>query len=372
MVPHETYVEPFLGHGVLLARKRPAPLNIGIDLDHHAINVVSTQLRARRAQCSESAPRQKDIACSDVGPDEGISDDIVIGTARYRLLVADGLAFLRTYPWMGQELVYADPPYVRSARRDQGRLYRHEMTDQQHQDLLAILRGVPCAVMLSGYDNPLYRDLLHEWRTITFQTMTRGGSATEVLWMNYPEPSSLHEYQHVGKDFRARERQKRQQTRWVTKVLDKPLVEQKRLLSGVLTAMDADTRADVLRSLPVAHGEEVLIAKPNVPGSANDTPSEPAEPPAMAMTTKRTRCTICRSSDRGRIDKALSAGVTVREIAAREGIAKSVIGRHRTHVDNSTLSHLRNISPPTSGTKPAVPSTPPTEQLPLLSLETLP
>jgi hypothetical protein len=351
MVPHDTYIEPFLGHGVILVRKRPAPLNIGIDRDPNTINVVSTHLRARRAQCSERAPRQKDIACSDVGPDEGISDDIVIGTARYRLLVADGLAFLRAYPFTGQELVYADPPYLRSARRDQSRLYRHEMTDQQHQDLLAILRGVPCAVMLSGYDNPLYRDLLHEWRTVTFQTMTRGGSATEVLWMNYPEPTSLHEYTFVGPNFRARERQKRQQTRWVNKVLDKPLVEQKRLLSGVLTAMDADTRADVLRSLPDTRGEEDLIVR-------TDTAA------AAPQTARATRCTICRSPARARIDQALSTGEPIRDIAAREGVSKSVVGRHRTHGCPTSTSL------PT-GTKPVVPSTPLAEQLPLLSLETL-
>jgi hypothetical protein len=29
--------------------------------------------------------------------------------------------------------------------------------------------------MLSGYDNALYRHRLHDWRTIIFTTMTRGG-----------------------------------------------------------------------------------------------------------------------------------------------------------------------------------------------------
>jgi hypothetical protein len=148
------------------------------------------------------------------------------------------------------------------------------------------------------------------------------------------------------------------QTRWVQKVLDKPLVEQKRLLSGLLASMDTYTRADVLRSLPVVGGDEAPIVR-------TDTSA------VRAQTARATRCTICRSPDRARIDQALSTGETIRDIAAREHVAKSVIGRHRTHADNSTLSQLRNSLPPTSGTTPAIPSTPPTEQLPLLSLETL-
>jgi hypothetical protein len=274
-----------------------------------------------------------------------------IGPARYRLLVADGLAFLRAYPWTGNELIYCDPPYVRGSRRARGRLYAYEMDDHQHEDLLTILRGLPCAVMLSGYDTPLYRDRLRDWRTVTFQTMTRGGSATEVLWMNYPEPTSLHDYQYVGGNFRARERQKRMQTRWVQKVLDKPLVEQKRLLSGLLASMDTYTRADVLRSLPVAEGSEALIVRTTTSA-------------ARAQTARATRCTICRSPDRERIDQALKAGEVIRAIAAREGLSKSVIGRHRAHVCPTSA-----LLP--TGTKPAVPCAPRDEQLPLLSSDTL-
>jgi len=33
MLPHEVYIEPFLGGGAVMRQKRPALLNIGIDLD---------------------------------------------------------------------------------------------------------------------------------------------------------------------------------------------------------------------------------------------------------------------------------------------------------------------------------------------------
>ena len=47
---------------------------------------------------------------------------------RYEFHVGDGVAFLQNYPFHGGELVYCDPPYLHSTRRDPG-LYRYEMAD---------------------------------------------------------------------------------------------------------------------------------------------------------------------------------------------------------------------------------------------------
>ena len=38
MPPHDVYIEPFLGGGALLRRKRPARLTIGLDLDPQVID----------------------------------------------------------------------------------------------------------------------------------------------------------------------------------------------------------------------------------------------------------------------------------------------------------------------------------------------
>ena len=41
-------------------------------------------------------------------------------------------------------------------------------------------------------------------------------------------------------------------------------------------------------------------------------------------------CTICRSDDRGEIDRALSAGMSFRDVAGRFGVGRSAAHRHAT------------------------------------------
>jgi hypothetical protein len=267
--------------------------------------------------------------------------------------------------------VYCDPPYVRTTRRTRAKLYRYEMDERQHTQLLDVLRRLPCAVMVSGYRSPLYTDLLSDWRTIAYQAQTRGGPATEVVWMNYPEPTDLHEYTHLGATFRERERQKRQQARWAKKVATKPPLEQKALLAGLIALVGPTVSAEVLRSALVHFGDETRIASHGVGESHTQLPGDAAAPHARAIPEARSRpsrCTICRSPARERIDQALAAGVSLRAIEAQEGVSKSVIGRHRAHGLGRAVSHLRTAL---SGTPEATHyqgQTPHSEQLELLSL----
>jgi len=59
----------------------------------------------------------------------------------------------------------------------------------------------------------LYDEQLTDWRTIEFQSMTRGGVRTEKLWMNY-EPEAAHWATFAGKNFTDRQRIKRKADRW--------------------------------------------------------------------------------------------------------------------------------------------------------------
>ena len=81
-------------------------------------------------------------------------------------------------------LIYADPPYILSTRgRKQ---YRHEMSDQDHVELLEALLLHTGPVMLSGYDNDIYNEYLQGWRKESTPARAENSlPRTEVLWMNY-------------------------------------------------------------------------------------------------------------------------------------------------------------------------------------------
>lgn len=106
-----------------MRNKLPAERNIGVDIDSKVIE-----------QWRNTEP----CLC------ELINDDV--------------LSFLRSFPFNGNELIYVDPPYVHSTRK-RSRIYRHEYTDKDHQQLLEKLLSLPCNVMISGYDNPLYAEV---------------------------------------------------------------------------------------------------------------------------------------------------------------------------------------------------------------------
>jgi DNA adenine methylase len=85
-----------------------------------------------------------------------------------------------------EALHYVDPPYVLSTRTDASADYAHELTDDQHMDLLAFLRTLRGRVILSGYPHPAYDAALIGWRRIQRKALADGASErTEVLWMNF-------------------------------------------------------------------------------------------------------------------------------------------------------------------------------------------
>ncbi len=83
-------------------------------------------------------------------------------------------------------LFYVDPPYLWDTRCKGAKYtgYKHEMSNQDHEQLLNQLRKTKAAVVLSGYDNPMYNELLKGWQKYTRSSHTTGGRArTEVIWV---------------------------------------------------------------------------------------------------------------------------------------------------------------------------------------------
>ena len=81
-------------------------------------------------------------------------------------------------------LVYADPPYLLSTRH--GKQYASEMTDDDHAELLDVLKQHPGPVLISGYDHPLYDQILSEWYKTSRKTIDQKSRVrVETLWMNF-------------------------------------------------------------------------------------------------------------------------------------------------------------------------------------------
>ena len=86
-------------------------------------------------------------------------------------------------------LIYADPPYLLSTRQRR-KQYRHEMTDDDHVELLEALKAHKGPAIISGYDSDLYNRELKGWYKDGRTSFTQKASRRkEIIWMNF-EPAA--------------------------------------------------------------------------------------------------------------------------------------------------------------------------------------
>ncbi|MFT9116575.1 MAG: DNA adenine methylase [Sporolactobacillus sp.] len=227
---HETYLEPFFGSGAVLFTKPRSQLETVNDIDGEIVNLFRV-IRERPDELAHAirfTPHSRQEYYSSY---ESAADDL----ERARQLVVrlwqgrGGKTSHRTGwrsmiecngPLPGKEwlkfpekiaavsdrlmgvqiecqpavdlikrysrrnvLIYADPPYVHSTRTTTS--YRCEMSDDDHEELLQVLNNHPGPVILSGYDNPMYEDMLGSWNKFTKQAKAEAGARrTETLWIN--------------------------------------------------------------------------------------------------------------------------------------------------------------------------------------------
>lgn len=180
MPPHSIYVEPFLGSGAVFWNKRPAAQSYLIDKNRSCI--------------------------AKVGAVTGVN-----------AICGDAIKLLPTLALVDDAVVYCDPPYVLSTRKNR-HYYDHEMTDAEHVELLNVLKSLRCRVLISGYWSELYSCQLQNWRCSSYKVRTRGNTATEFLWCNFPEPTELHDWRYAGRNFRERLQYKRLAARLLTRL----------------------------------------------------------------------------------------------------------------------------------------------------------
>ncbi len=197
MPPHAVYIETHLGGGAIMKRKPAALRNIGIDLNERAVASF---------HCDYPV-------------------ELVHGCCH---------RFLSQYPFDGTELVYSDPPYLHGTRKSKRR-YRFDYEDTDHEALLGLLTGLPCAVMVSGYPSALYDELLAGWRSVSLQVMNQAGVVTEKVWFNFA-PDRVHWASCAGRNFTHRQSVKRKAASWGRRYQAMPPAERLAVLAAMMAA----------------------------------------------------------------------------------------------------------------------------------------
>ncbi|HEV3416482.1 MAG TPA: DNA adenine methylase [Pirellulales bacterium] len=243
------YCEPFAGSAAVLLNRDPSPVETYNDLDGEVCNFFRV-LRENGEQLTRAialTPFSREefgLACSldpDLPPLErarrfyvrarqvrtGLAQTATIGrwanckdTSRASMsgVISRWLGGIEMLPEIAERLIrvqienrpasdvirlydspktlfYCDPPYVHSTRGD-SKAYKHEMSNEEHVQLAAVLNNVKGRVALSNYDCNLLNDLYAapKWRKFKSPPRTNHstkGKRIEVLWTNY-DPGNRH------------------------------------------------------------------------------------------------------------------------------------------------------------------------------------
>jgi DNA adenine methylase len=246
---HRTYAEPYFGSGAVLFAKRPSHTEIVNDLDGELVNFfrvlrerpgdleracrLTPYARAEYEACQldpslddlerarrwfvrvnmsiSHTPRNTGFAIARAA-DGGGGSDHAHKFARYVARFAAAAARLQCVQVDNRPALdviakhdhpntafYVDPPYaleVRSLRsKRRGTDYRVDGAEpEQHRALAEALHACRGAVLLSGYDGGLYRELYADWWRVDRRVMVPTGNGsgrgakwnTEVVWSNRP------------------------------------------------------------------------------------------------------------------------------------------------------------------------------------------
>lgn len=87
-------------------------------------------------------------------------------------------------------LMYLDPPYLPSTRISPD-VYKHEMSVEDHKEMLEAIVDCKSKIVLSGYDNSLYDEYLISWKKYTYNIPNHSSQSkhkkrvVETVWLNY-------------------------------------------------------------------------------------------------------------------------------------------------------------------------------------------
>lgn len=225
---HDVYVEPFAGACWLLLAHSPSKLEVINDINHDLINFYSVLRdpeqfkefrrlanltlyareewnRCKRELKNETDPIKRAYEWyvvqnmsfgGNMGQSWGYNVDGTKNTAVDHFGSVNNLPAIhnrlkhvqvecRDWKWVLQRYTlpnifcYNDPPYAPQTRR--GGKYKHEMTMEDHAELVQVLLQHPAMNILSCYDHLVYKPLEDAgWRKLQFETVCHMAGRTQA------------------------------------------------------------------------------------------------------------------------------------------------------------------------------------------------
>lgn len=217
MPKHQHYIELFCGHGSIFRAKKRATTSILVDLDIEPLKYLCIDFGFSPAEGCFATFRDGDTLLT------------IINDSAMEVIRCPGL--MRE---LEQTLIYADPTYIATECTLGRPIYKFDMPfAYQHEEFLTEFIKLPCMKMISHYKCSLYDDMLAGWRQISYNSPTRGGWKTDTLYMSFPEPVELHDYQYLGDTYRKREKIKIKRQNWERKITNMPVLERSLLFEVI-------------------------------------------------------------------------------------------------------------------------------------------
>jgi len=219
MMPrHNFYGELFAGAGYIFKTKRPAQVNLAMDLDSSVLKKING-LNQVNAVWKDKENNFETMQFSAIDWLENLPNTDI----------QEGM------------LIYLDPPYLpctlsrptNSTRN--GQRYKFKFGVEAHKRLLELITPLKCYVMISGYQSTMYDRALVGWTKKTFMAKTRRGLKEECVWMNFnpDEITQRHDWRFFGNNFRERERLQKKLKRLRRKLTEVNVFERNFLLNGI-------------------------------------------------------------------------------------------------------------------------------------------